>query len=144
MRPDDRPFLGVYLAVGIVTLIAIGFGGLIWPNDAPPGPSGPLVHVTNVRWSITGCGLVPFAGTGGTVSAGDRLTVGATLGNASLARSCLFGPATSATTGFSVVNGTLSIQLPEDEMTAIYVTVLTPPTFWTGTLNLTVSAAPVG
>ncbi len=144
MTPEDRPFLWIFLAVGIALAISVGFGGLAWPNDPPPGPNAPVVHVTNVRWTPSGCGLAPVIGTGANGPAGGRLTVDVPLGNASLARSCVFLGVGAATLGFSVVNGTMIVQLPYDQLTVLYVTVLSPPTYWSGSLNLTVSVEAVG
>ena len=144
MTPEERPYLWVFLAVGIALAISVGFGGLAWPNDPPPGPSAPVVHVTSVRWTFGGCELAPVIGAGADGPAGGRLTLSVPLGNASLARSCVFLGVLPGTPAFSVVNGTMIVQLPYDELTDLYVTVLSPSTYWSGSLNLTVSVEAVG
>lgn len=137
-----RILLALVASVAVVTLLS---GGFVWPNGAPAvSIPGPWVHVTATEWTGAGCGLGHFTAPGGDATGGSQLTVGVTLGNASVARSCAFESVSVATAGFVIVNRSLSVALPGDELTVLYVTLATPNVDWTGVVSLVISAVPAG
>jgi hypothetical protein len=47
--------VAVVALAAVVTLLAVGLG---WPSNAVPSPMAPItVHVTQVTWNVTGCGV---------------------------------------------------------------------------------------
>jgi len=134
--------VGLYVLLGVVVLVAVVAGGLVWPNSAPDhNLVGALVHVGSTRWQVEGCSPGTYLDSGANAAARASFTVSVLLGNASIARECTFLGVTATTPGFSVVNGSMALSLPYDELAVLYVTVVGPAVYWTGTLNLTVLAA---
>lgn len=144
MTDPDRPYLLLFALLAVVLGVTVLAGGLVWPNGSPPnGPVGALSHITQTRWQVEGCGSGLYTGPGANVAARGSATLSVILGNASIARECTFLGVHAASAGFSIVNGSMAIDLPYDELTVLYVAVLAPDLYWSGALNLTVNAASV-
>jgi len=141
MTDPDRTYLLLFALIAVVLAVTALAGGLVWPNSSPANePVGALSHIVSTRWHVEGCDSGTYAGSGANVAARGSVTLSAVLGNASVARQCVFVSVGGAPTGFSIINGSMTIFLPYDELTVLYVGVLVPATYWSGTLNLTVLA----
>jgi hypothetical protein len=141
---DDAAYFFLFALVAIVLTISVGFGGLDWGNGAPTThPTTPIVHVRAATWTVNACGIGTLTGSAADARGGGRLTLGVAVGLSSVATTCAFQAVTVDTPGFSVVNGSMSLDVLENELTEIFVTLIVPNEFWTGVVVLTVVAYPL-